>query len=334
MKTLHLHIGSAKTGTTSIQKTFHNNRNELAQQGFLYPGNTFNHHNLFFATRSEKKDWPRYFKRYDRQTLRIAIDNYFDILEKWLAADFDNQIISTEYLFIDNIQSIRNLLEYLEPFFSEIKVYLFVRNPIEYYRSRQQQKIKACSYITPPNEFHYNFKKVIKAWSGFCHVEVIEYKKEENSCEILCEKMGLNFRHLSGCGRENNSSLSLEQMLLLEKIQRNLYRDFDDRFKNHLGIVHKMPPNSSTKPKLKEGVKVLLEQNHKKDAEWLQKKYNIDFLSTDLNAEELSSKTPVFENGRAAITDVYKIDDPDLFERYESSVIDLLLKKVMQQHLK
>lgn len=332
MKTLHLHIGSPKTGTTSIQKIFDSNRNELVKQGFLYPGNTFNHHKFFFATRSNEKDWPRQFRKFDKQLLRSNIENYFDILEKSFSAEFNHQIISTEYLFIDNNRSIRNLLNYLEPYFSEIRVYLFVRNPVEYYRSMQQQKIKACSYITSPDAFTYNFKNVIEAWSRFCPVTVFEYNSKINSCEILCEKTGVDFRQLSDYGEKSNSSLSLEQMLLLEKIQKNLYQHFDDHFKDHLGIVHNISPDSATKPKLKEGVKILIEQNHKKDVEWLQKKYDIDFLTTDLRAGKWSPKLPIFENGRAAIADVYKIDDPDLFEKYESSVMDLLLKKVMQHY--
>ncbi len=330
MKTLHLHIGSPKTGTTSIQKTFDSNRNELVDQGFLYPGNTFNHHKFFFATRSEKKDWPRQFKKFDKQLLRSNIENYFDILEKSFSADFNHQIISTEHLFIDKSRGIQNIMEYLDPFFSEIRVYLFVRNPVEYYRSMQQQKIKACSYITSPDAFTYNFKKVIEAWSQFCPVEVIEYNSQVNSCEILCEKTGVDFRQLSDDGEKSNSSLSLEQMLLLEKIQRNLYQHFDDHFKDHLGIISKLIPETPTKPTLKEGVKRLIEKNHKEDLEWLQKKYNINFLSTKLNSGELSSKTPMFENCKAAIADVYKTEKPDLFEKYESSVINVLLKKLME----
>lgn len=332
MKTLHLHIGSPKTGTTSIQKTFHNNRNELAQQGFLYPGNTFNHHKLFFATRCEEKNWPRQFRSVDREKLRSAIGNYFDILEKGFAANFNHQIISTEYLFIDHNRGIRNLLDYLEPYFSEIRIYLFVRNPVEYYRSMQQQKIKACSYIISPDEFNYNFKNVIEAWSEFCPVEVIEFKPGADSCEILCKKVGLNFQQLSDYGKESNSSLSLEQMLLLEKIQRNLYSDFDDHFKKHLGIIYNIFPDSSTNPKLKERVKVLIHQNHKNDIEWLQKKYDIDFLNTGLKTNELSTDVINFKNGKAAIKDVYKLGDPDILEIYESSVIDLLLKKTMQHY--
>lgn len=332
MKTLHLHIGSPKTGTTSIQQTFHNNRNELAQQGFAYPGNTINHHQFFFATRSKEKDWPRQFKGFDSRILCSTIDNYFEILEKWLTSDFNRQIISTEHLFIDNTRYVRNVMDYLQPFFSEIRVYLFIRNPVEYYRSLQQQKIKACSYITSPDVFHYNFKKVIETWSRFCPTEVIEYNPAYNSCEILCEKIGLSFEQLSDNDKESNSSLSVEQMLLIEKIQRNLYQNYEDRFKNHLSILQTIRPDSATKPKLKEMVKVLIEQNHKSDLKWLKKMYDIDFLNGSSETEELSTDVPTFKNGRAAIADVYKVEDTDLLAKYESSVTDLLLKKVMQQN--
>lgn len=329
MKRVHLHIGSYKTGTTSIQKTFHTNRNELAQQGFVYPGNTFNHHQFFFVTRSEEKDWPRQFKNFERPVLRSAIDSYFDILEKWLAADFNEQIISTEYLFIDNPHYIKNTVDYLKQFFSDIRIYVFVRNPVQYYRSFQQQKIKACSFITSPDCFYYNFRNVIETWNRFGKVEVIEYKPGRDSSEVFCEKMGLNFGELLTNSAENNSSLSVEQMLLLEKVQRNLYQNKEDRFKKHLEIIQNISPNSATKPKLRDDVKTLVQQNHKDDLEWLKKKYGIDFLNGYSDQTELPG-VQKFKEGRAAIKDVYKISDNQLLERYEASVVDLLLKKILQ----
>lgn len=36
-KQIHLHIGTHKTGTTALQQTLAENREQLVQQGFLYP---------------------------------------------------------------------------------------------------------------------------------------------------------------------------------------------------------------------------------------------------------------------------------------------------------
>ena len=82
MSTLHLHIGSGKTGTTSIQEVFHANRQQLKKQGFLYPGPNPDHHLLFFASNAPQKDWARTYKGLDQKKLKNVLNNYFSKLQQ------------------------------------------------------------------------------------------------------------------------------------------------------------------------------------------------------------------------------------------------------------
>ncbi len=333
MKKLYLHIGSPKTGTTSIQKTFFDNRKALKEQGYTYSGNTYNDHLFFFATKSSARDWPRQFKGVDKKALQNKLNSYFTSIEKdFKSADDRQQIISTEYLFLSNAEYIGNVIDYLKKFFSEIKVLVFIRSPEEYYRSMQQQTIKARSYITSPAVFQYNFKNVIEAWGKVCNLEVIEYQPEKDSCEELCKKIGVNFNKLSGPEVKTNTSISIEQMVLLEKIQQNLYQKREDQFKSHLGVLHRITAPFTSKARLRPAVQALIHHNHRQDLEWLKKEHSIDFLNDELENRSATSPRLTFDNGKAAIRDVYAIEDEQSVEKYEALVTDALLKKLVQNN--
>ncbi|NDW01330.1 hypothetical protein [Salipiger sp. PrR002] len=62
MPTLYIHVGLHKTGTTSLQKTLHDNRPALREQGILYPETglsekaaNWGHHELAYALRHRGK---------------------------------------------------------------------------------------------------------------------------------------------------------------------------------------------------------------------------------------------------------------------------------------
>jgi hypothetical protein len=129
--------------------------------------------------------------------------------------------------------------------------------------------------------------------------------------------------------RNNNSSISVEQMSLLEKIQSHFYQDHDDIFKNHLAILHQVSASFLHKPELQEWVKPVIYENHQEDLQWLKEKYDINFLDKDLENQEITS-TPTFENGKATVCDVYKVPSEETVEKYEALVIDALLKKLVQ----
>jgi len=149
-----------------------------------------------------------------------------------LNSKYEEQIISTEYLFIDNKSYIEKYIRYLKNLADEIKVYLVLRKPSDYFKSAQQQLIKARSYVSNPDDWRLNFRNVIEAWSTFTNVEVIEYQKDVDSSKLLCDKIGVEYQQLYKIKQNSNVSLSIEQILLLEKIQSRLYRAYEDRFKN------------------------------------------------------------------------------------------------------
>lgn len=327
-KTLHLHIGSPKTGTTFLQQALIHNKDELNRQGFCYPGNEFSHQKLFFATNCPRKDWARQFRGAETAAVEKVVGNYLQNLEKdILESDCEQFIMSTEDLFIANENYIQNLLTYLDNFFSEVKAYVFLRDPVEYYRSYQQELVKARSYITSPHSFEYPIKKVVTAWQNFCDTTVIGYERGKDSLGVLADQVGFSINNFSKNRASNNSSTSIQQIALLEKVQRNLYADKDDILKIHLKAITQIDAPFTTKAELQQWVKPIVFENHQDDLKWLKNKYGIDFLKKEY---EQSAPTPSsITEKKVGVRKVYKVSDESLIERYESLVVDLLLKKVV-----
>lgn len=328
MNKLYLHIGSYKTGTTSIQNALAINRKILAKQGFMYPGRDVNHHKFIFSCHPSGDDIPRQFRGLNQMKLKQIISAFFKGLEKDFSCNYDNYIISTEYLFIYEKTLVAQTINYLKRFFSDIEVVVFVRNPADYYVSSQQQKIKARSYIDSPTSFRYDFKKVIETWKSFFPVQVLKHERGVDSLEVLCNAVGIDLCNFESAEKRINTSLTIEQMLLLEKIQSRLYRSNEDRFKNHLGVLHQIKHSELHKPELKKGIKKLIDNNHYEDQMWLMEEFGINFKEKGYDID-LSENLPPYEREKATLREIFKLPNEQTFEKFEAHVIDLLLKKLI-----
>ncbi|MTI86442.1 MAG: hypothetical protein FH748_00585 [Balneolaceae bacterium] len=330
MKKLYLHLGSPKTGTSSIQRLLFQNKVNINQQGFTYPGREINHHKLWFVTEGERADMPRQFSSVKPAEMKRSVDQFTVQLENDIETGNTQQIISTEYLFIHNEEYVRRAAEYLKRFYSEITVLLFVRNPVDYYKSVQQQMIKARSYVESPYEYTYIFRKVIEMWKQFFDVQVYEYSPKQNSLVVFCNKIGLDYNSLDQAGKRTNVSLSIEQMLLLEKIQRNIYTNKEDVFKPHLNVIQEVNAPFSTKPRIKDWVKEVVYEKHSEDLEWLKEEYNIEF-ARDFGSAKGEQSNPTSNDNQIELRDIYYVEEK-LSERYEALIMDVLLKELVKRN--
>lgn len=325
-KKLYLHIGSPKTGTTSLQMRLFQNSKTLADQGFCYPGKEFSHQKIFFSTGCSPKDWARQFRGQNHQAVMKVVNNYMESFEKDLKTDFRNYIVSSEDLFITNESYIQNLLNYLNHFFDEVIVIAVIRDPIDYYRSYQQELIKARSYIESPYHFKYNIKKVVETWAAFADTTIIRFMPGEDIFDSFCDLTGLKSNRFVKRPNNNNSSMSIEQILLLEKVQKHLYKEKDDMLKVHLKAISNINAPFGSKVKLQDWVKPVIYQNHKEDIDWLFTKYGIDFRNSsyvDESAKNFSS------DRKSEVREIYRVEEPRLAEKYEALIVDGLLRKLV-----
>ncbi|WP_435168770.1 hypothetical protein [Falsirhodobacter sp. 1013] len=108
-KTVLLHVGPHKTGTTALQRFWQENREHLARNGVLYPGPGDAHHRLAY----DLLGWPT--RRFDRAKILAAC----------AAAPENMVILSSEDFSFFNADQFRRLRDLLHG--SDIRVAYFLR---------------------------------------------------------------------------------------------------------------------------------------------------------------------------------------------------------------
>lgn len=323
MRKLYFHIGSHKTGTTSIQNALHLNREEIKEKGFVYPGSEMCHHLLYFITQQDEALWPRQFKGIEKKMLQEHVTKYLVEVAKDIMNGPDIALISSEYFFLSDSDAIEKSINWLKDYVDEIEVIVFIRDPIHHYSSSQQQVIKANHYLTSPERYHYNFREVIDRWSDFCKVNVINFEKGVDSLESFLSVIGLDNEEFKVPNRVNES-LSLEQMMLLEKIQNNVYSNYPNMFKKHLSLIQGFKTGDTTKPQIKKDVSKVISNNHYEDSLWLRDEYGINF-----GYEKIKKTEHKVYPEKCGIDDVYETSGNKLF-LYESLFMDALMKEVVK----
>lgn len=147
MKTLYLHIGTPKTGTTTIQKFCTENQEILADKGYYYPifkysfprvGKYCNGHFLIVRL------WDENFNRQYEKEKAITEGITAELLE--LFKKYDNIILSEERIWHAGIYQDINCWQYLkENIMSKgitVKVIVYLRRQDEFLFSWWNQRIK------------------------------------------------------------------------------------------------------------------------------------------------------------------------------------------------
>lgn len=147
MSKLILHVGTHKTGTTTIQDTFALNRSLLARNGLVFPrlGQTNGQHGLV-------TDW---IKLPDHYNLDTTAQEAWSRLGRDHAKSDRTVLVSTEELSRGNPNSrvdLRRLRELVSDF-DEVKIVCCLRNQVSFLQSIYLQVVKSGVHIPWGNFF-------------------------------------------------------------------------------------------------------------------------------------------------------------------------------------
>ncbi|WNZ54761.1 hypothetical protein QT397_17990 [Microbulbifer sp. MKSA007] len=123
---IYVHIGSDKTGTTSIQNTLTRSRNALKKCGILYPQLEKAPHQEILA----------------RELLSGNKGPGWEAFEKHLKSSNENVILSSEMLCGVGEADILRLKDWLNS--HEVKIIAYIRKSDEYLESGAMQRLKSC----------------------------------------------------------------------------------------------------------------------------------------------------------------------------------------------
>lgn len=190
MKKLILHIGTEKTGTTSIQNFLYENRNELLEKNIYIPknlgyknhrklaticmndGHTDDHHkSLNLQNSNEIKSW--------QKKTRFQIENELKEITQ------ETTIITSEHFSsrLTNKYEVIRLKELLANFFDDIKVVIYLRRQDEYAVSLYSTALKdgmTHRQILPNKKLteRYDYFRICTLWeSVFNKIDVRIFEK-------------------------------------------------------------------------------------------------------------------------------------------------------------
>lgn len=253
IKTVFLHIGVHKTGSTSIQESLGKLRDILISHGYLYPsfeidGTMINNHSIpFFSifTKSPELYHPNVSRGYDSMDkIQILHEQYkIQLIQQLENFKGENLIISGEDISVLDPDSIRDLKEYLFQVTNTevaIKITLFCRNPITYARSHIQEIVKGGQVLEVEMKNYFSFvkthyrKRIGNFLTAFPQdsISVIKYE------DAISHQYGLLGAFLNAIGTDQrlakdfnrkrlNKSLSYESLLIINAINKNI-----PKFKN------------------------------------------------------------------------------------------------------
>ncbi|MGR3621469.1 hypothetical protein [Pseudophaeobacter sp.] len=211
-KTVHLHIGSHKTATTTLQNTLAANADLLARAGLLYPqtGRSFNgHHPLALQLRDpelqdqpleSRGDWPALLQEIETaQTPHVLLssENF-----EWLQQLAPLQALQRRYR-VRVLFYMRSPQTYLESFYNQV---------VKDLKTRESRTLE--TYICEHGLFFLDNEKLLNRWSDAFGQEAVQVQlyEKSRSPEALLE------RFLDALGCHSRLPLLLPPQTALQKV--------------------------------------------------------------------------------------------------------------------
>ncbi|RSL29774.1 hypothetical protein D7Z54_29525 [Salibacterium salarium] len=324
MKKILIHIGTSKTGSSSIQKTLNNAAQKRELYPIIYPRKGGSSHGLISAiynppdkfTRTIKQQYDTNKKKFKRN-LFLFKKRLFKEIEK-----NDNIIISSEFLFSLTPEAIKNLKQDLYKLgVNEIEVIVYVRKPSSHYLSIVQQKIKASHIIHNPLTYNYKLKENISNWESEFpgKVQVRPFEKSllynndvvQDLLHVASDYFSVNLKDIELM--RQNESISGEGMVILQNYRKLFHSYYDQIHKTDSNKILKYLQTSTeeitqTKPTLQREVETTINNNHREDLDWLYDNYGIYF-------DKDNNSSPLIKSDLERVEDILDNYNEDTVQR-------------------
>ncbi len=297
-----LHIGTLKTGSTSIQYYMKSNRKALARQGILYPnfkwlGQKGNHRALaYYAagndwvfdkgfntnSKSKKLVWNKTFEEYLGSVLHQGKNKIKTVV-------FSSEQLHMRLTKASHVQKLTNLLS---KFFDEIKIVVYLKPQSTLAVSHFSQILKGNRQITDFFEWIedsnavYDYSNMLDMWSRVTGQDNVLIRLMDNSDESIKDVVKdiatiINADTSQLKNLESNRNISYDSISLDLLILLNIY--FSKGKKNELKrsiVKYLRDASSSGKKKLpaKKEVKAFDERYFEKNRKIARKYFNREQL--------------------------------------------------------
>ncbi len=347
MKTALLHIGTMKTGNTSI----HHNLAEAKARGLLgpvcYPLWEDDKHQarmaVLYCADTLGETLPSLRERYaqDQARFRHMLKRYRSYVLRELQSA-GSAIISAEsfcHLFTAGIVvALRRDLEAVG--FERFVILLYIRDPADYYLSVINQNLRmseALPLVKDPASFRYNFLEMVDAWEQTFPgaLMVRRYPPPGTTRDVVSdfnsiakETFGIE---LPSNSIKKNATLSAEAMQLLQNYRAALSSDsrglITRETKDLVQLLLESPDElTQTRPVLKQEVSRQIRYNHKADLDALCRRYGVDFCPAYTPTTHLPPRVMPYR-----IDEIVDCIDPQIAEKLGLWVVHEALRRKKPQ---
>jgi hypothetical protein len=327
---IYMHIGTEKTGTTTLQNFFNLNRVKLREQNTLYPisPGVENHAKLsVYSMDHERNDELKkifnIFKKGDLLKFRSKFEKDFMSEVKRFNPKkiiLSNEHCSTRLLHDDEIYRLKELLGYVS---RDVKIVVYLRRQDDYYISTYSTWIKCggTNKIRMPNDYdsayiqnRYNYKVLLDRWAKFFGMDnliVRVFEKEQMVGNSLLD----DFLHVTGIEFNNftvpsdlNASLSPDVLEFLRIFNKFIPFFNENGINPGRGDLTTVLENISTKNKIKfSGVEQFychFEEENKEVAKKYLKRQDGILFKTDYKANKEQFAAPLCIERAIEITSI------------------------------
>jgi hypothetical protein len=327
-KTLLLHIGTTKTGTTSIQAALAGSRRAIAPVCYPRSFGDINHNRLVMLYLAGDQV-PGYLQdSYHGRLGKIKLGWYRRHIFGQLSSAGD-AIVSGEQLSSTlSAEAARKLRSDLELVgFQRFHVILYIRDPADFFLSATQQRLK--SPTSQPGligfdaaSFKYEFRRMVETWQEVFPGEVIVRKFPGTSEGDVVSDFSALMQELLGVSLpavmvRRNTTISAEAMQILQSYRSTFRVTNESGLTPDVRRLLRYLESSSadidqSKPVLKKRVVESIHARHTSDADFIFSRYGVDLGLPEVNPD------PELDPSRTQ-----RIDD--LLETLDTDVVHQLL---------
>lgn len=330
-KTALLHIGTSKTGTTSIQESLAHAETQGALSPCRYPlWRLDRNHNRLTTLYLPYRDLPQiWHARYPHDDNRFSLARrryrrfLFRALQSSQGAILSGESLSN-YFSASVAGRFREDLESLG--FGKFHIVLYIRDPADFYLSRTQQVLKWSFYpttvVADPVSFRYQFRRMAETWEQVFPGSVIVRRFPGGwQGDVIDDFTGLLGEHLGitlpRAADRLNTTVSAEAMAVLQDYRQATGPDEDGLLIPGLDrlvafLAQSGQRISQTRPALKAAVAQQIRDNHRQDAEFINFRYGVD-----LGLGRAGGAAPMAARASWRVEDILESVDHEVVRRLE-----------------
>ena len=314
---LIIHIGTGKTGTTSIQASLELNRKKLISSGMNYPEFKKGEHNILEGAVLPFEKLHRVFRsEYSDDKKKVAVEgNELCKDIKKSIKKYPYTIISGEYFLTLDTKAINELIgKFGLKNDDKITVICYVRQPSSYWLSAIQQGLKGSTKVENVIERKYPFRAGLQNWIDVFGIENIIVRPFDRN-QLLDGDVVSDFYetvyNLTNIRIENpllaeekNSSVSAEKCILMQELRINLIDTDDNVFSDDsrklIRLINANGKNlEQTKMKFHPYLAKFIDFLHNDDLEWLQNNFDVRLSMPDpISEKDKKTAVRIFTKGR------------------------------------